>query len=145
MIRRTLLIWLFLQSFAFAEVYEVSNFQSDIFSRDGNKLKKVTLSLRIEGRDLKENDYKITDALNIIISSFYLEDLFTSKGKERFKSSLSRYLEKKYSVEADAIYLKKFKITPSSLEVSDLIDALKAEGCCHKPNIPKKVFESIEE
>ncbi len=143
MIRNTLLIWLFLQSFALAEVYEVSNFQSDIFSRNGNKLKKVTLSLRIEGRDLKENDYKITDALNIIISSFYLEDLFTSKGKERFKSSLSHYLEKKYSVEADAIYLKKFKITPNSLEVSDLIDALKAEGCCHKANIAKKVFDSI--
>ncbi len=145
MIRKILLSWIVIQTFALAEVYEVSNFQSDIFSRDGNKLKKVTLSLRMEGRDLKENDYKITDALNIIISSFYLEDLFTSKGKERFKSSLSQYLEKKYNVEADAIYLKKFKITPVSLDVADLIEALKAEGCCQKPTIVKKVFDTIEE
>lgn len=136
---------LFISTFAQAEVYEVSNFQSDIFSKKGNILKKVTLSLRIEGRDLQENDYKITDALNIIISSFYLEDLFTSKGKEQFKNSLSQYLEKKYSVEADAIYLKKFKITPSSLEVADFIEALKAEGCCQKPNVVKKVFDTIEE
>ncbi len=143
MIKKILFICLFIQTFALAEVYEVSHFQSDIFSRDGNKLKKITLSLRIEGRDLKENDYKITDALNIIISSFYLEDLFTSQGKERFKTSLSRYLEKKYSVEADAIYIQKFKIIPHTLEVSDLIEALKAEGCCHKSTAAKKVFDTI--
>lgn len=136
---------MFINFSAFAEVYEVSNFQSDIFSRDGHKLKKVTLSLRIEGRDLKENDYKITDALNIIISSFYLEDLFTSKGKEQFKISLSQYLEKKYSVEADTIYLKKFKITPTSLEIDDFIEALKAEGCCQKRKEINKVFDAIEQ
>ncbi|HIP46395.1 MAG TPA: flagellar basal body-associated FliL family protein [Campylobacterales bacterium] len=145
MIRKILFISLFIYASAFAEVYEVLNFQSDIFSKKGNNLKKVTLSLRIEGRDLQENDYKITDALNIIISSFYLEDLFTSKGKEKFKNSLSQYLEKKYSVEADTIYLKKFKITPSSLEVEDFIEALKAEGCCHKQNLVKKVFDTIEQ
>lgn len=145
MINRIILFWLFIGTFSFAEVYKVSNFQSDIFSRDGNKLKKVTLSLRIEGRDLKENDYKIIDALNIIISSFYLEDLFTSKGKEQFKSSLSKYLEKKYAVEADTIYIKKFKITPSSLDIADFIDALKAEGCCKKATVIKKVFDTIEQ
>jgi len=145
MIRNIFFAFLFINISAFAEVYEVSHFQSDIFSKNGNTLKKVTLSLRIEGRDLKENDYKITDALNIIISSFYLEDLFTSKGKEKFKDSLSTYLEKKYSVEADVIYLKKFKITPTSLEISDFIEALKAEGCCKKSNVVKKVFDTIEE
>ena len=128
-----------------AEVYEVKHFESDIFSRDGNKLKKVSLSLRIEGRDLKENDYKITDALNIIISSFYLEDLFTSKGKELFKSSLSKYLEKRYSVEADTIYFKKFRLIAAPFEIDDLIRALKDEGCCHKQKSAKKVFDTITE
>ncbi len=127
------------------EVYSVNNFESDIFSRNGNKLKKVAMSLRIEGRDLKENDYKITDALNIIISSFYMEDLFTSQGKERFKTSLSKYLEKKYSVEADTIYLQKFKLSQASTDVDELIAALKAEGCCHKENSVKKAFAPISE
>ena len=145
MINNILTILLLINLSAFAEVYEVSHFQSDIFSKNDNSLKKVTLSLRIEGRDLKENDYKIIDALNIIISSFYLEDLFTSKGKEQFKYSLSKYLEKKYSVEADNIYLKKFKIIPSSLEVDDFIKALKAEGCCKKAHRVKKVFETLEQ
>ena len=145
MISKMLFILLLINTFVQAEVYEVSNFQSDIFSKKGNSLKKVTLSLRIEGRDLQENDYKITDALNIIISSFYLEDLFTSKGKEQFKNSLSHYLEKKYNVEADVIYLKKFKITPTSLEIIDIIEALKAEGCCHKSNVVKKVFDTMEQ
>ncbi len=145
MIERILIVWLFLYTFVVAEVYEISNFQSDIFSKDGNKLKKVTLSLRMEGRDLNENSYKVRDALNIIISSFYLEDLFTSKGKEGFKQALRQYLSTKYKIQADQIYLNKFKITPTPLEISELIDALKAEGCCVKSNNAKKVFDTIQE
>ena len=144
MIKKILLLLLFIQLSLTAEVYEVSNFESDIFSRDGNRLKKVTLTLRIEGRDLQENDYKITDALNIIVSSFYLEDLFTSKGKEQFKVSLTQYLEKKYAVEADIIYLKKFKLSQNSLDIDELVQALKAEGICGKENAAKKAFKTIE-
>jgi uncharacterized protein (DUF2252 family) len=128
-----------------AEVYHVDDFESDIFSREGNKLKKISLSLRIEGRDLKENDYKITDALNIIISSFYLEDLFTSKGKEQFKQSLSKYLEKKYSVEADIIYFKKFTLSQTAIDIDALISALKEAGYTKKEKSFKKVFETIPE
>jgi uncharacterized protein (DUF2252 family) len=137
----SLLLWTSL----IAEVYNVEDFESDIFSRNGNRLKKVSLSLRIEGRDLKENDYKITDALNIIISSFYLEDLFTSKGKEQFKKSLSKYLEKKYSVEADAIYLKKFSLIQTPIEIETLISALKEAGYTKKEKSFKKVFDTIPE
>jgi len=144
MIKKFLLVLLLIQLSLLAEVYKVTNFESDIFSRDGNRLKKVTLSLRIEGRDLQENDYKITDALNIIVSSFYLEDLFTSKGKEQFKSALTKYLEKKYGVEADSIYLKKFKLSENSLDIDELVRALKAENICGKKNTAKKAFETIE-
>ncbi len=145
MIRRNFIVFLLCSGLLLAEVYKVSQFESDIFSRDGNRLKKVSLSLRLEGRYLQENDYKITDALNIIISSFYLEDLFTSKGKEQFKTALMHYLEKKYSVEVESIYLEKFKLINAPFDTDSLIRALKDAGCCQKTRTIKKVFSAIEE
>ncbi len=98
---------------SYAQLYKVPDFQSDIFSKDGNRLKKVELSLIFEGEDVQQDNYKILDALNIVVSSFYIEDLFTSKGKERFKTVLKQYIAKKYMIDIDFIYIIKFNIKQS--------------------------------
>ncbi len=127
-----------------SDVIEVKKFESDLFSKDGNRLKKIEFSLLFDGRDLKENRFKVIDALNIIISSFYIEDLFTSTGKERFKTVLIKYLSKKYSVDVDDIFIQKFKIKNSGVSVDEFIDALKKEGFCRQKSTISKNFDEID-
>ena len=145
MIEKIFTILLALQLSLFSGVFEIKEFESDIFSRDGNKLRQVTLSLWMEGDNLDRYGYQITDALNIIISSFYLEDLFTSKGKEQFKKSLTQYVHKKYAIKINALYLNKFKRSNPDIDVSELVAALKEAGIFRQGNSIKGVFENIEE
>ena len=134
---------LLLSLFLKADVVEIKNFESDLFSKDRNRLKKIEFSLLFDGRDLNENRHKIVDALNIIISSFYIEDLFTSKGKERFKTVLTKYTAKKYSIDIDEIFIQKFQVK-DNVSVETFIDALRDEGFCkQRPKSISKTFEDI--
>lgn len=134
-------LFLLLSINTYADTVEIKNFESDLFSKDGKSLKKIEYSLLFDGRYLKENRYKIIDALHIVVSSFYIQDLFTSKGKERFKTVLKKYVNKKYSLEIDNIFIQKFKIK-NSINVDEFIKALRAEGCCSSKK--KSDFENIE-
>ena len=134
-----------LQLSLFSGVFEIKEFESDIFSRDGNKLRQVALSMWMEGENLDKYGYQITDALNIIISSFYLEDLFTSKGKEQFKASLKKYTKKKYGITINTLYLNKFKRANTALDADEIVEALREAGCCKKGGSSvKKVFDTID-
>ncbi len=124
------------------DVLEIKNFESDLFSKNSNELKKIEFSLLFDGRDLKESRHKVIDALNIVISSFYIEDLFTSKGKERFKSVITKYLTKKYAVDIDDIFIQKFRVV-ENVNVETFIDALKKEGFC-KERKNRAIFDDIE-
>ena len=42
---------------------------------------KIIIDLMIEGRYVEEESFKVVDALNVVIGSFFAEDLLTSKGK----------------------------------------------------------------
>lgn len=134
-------------SLLFGELYKVDNFETDIFSKKGNTLKKIELSLIFEGDNLSQNDYKLLDGLNIIISSFYIEDLFTSKGKERFKSLLKQFLLKKYMLDIDAIYFLKFDIKPP-IDCNNLEKILQKLQIQKKSSVNKekdeKAFEMLE-
>ncbi len=136
-------------SLLFGEIYKIDDFQTDIFSKKGNRLKKIDLSLVFEGENLSQNDYKLLDALNIIISSFYIEDLFTSQGKERFKKLLKQFLLKKYMLDVDAIYLLKFAIKPP-LDCDKLQEILQKQELWQAPAKKEqkareeKAFEMIE-
>ncbi len=121
-------LFLLIVSALFADTIQVDKLQSDLFSKDGNKLKKIEISLRLEGQKLRVNRYKIIDALNIILSSFYIEDLFTSKGKERFKDQLKKYIQKKYQIDIDFVYIKSFQLKYKSASIEEFINALKKEG-----------------
>lgn len=135
-------LFLLLSTFMLADVVEIKNFESDIFSKNKNRLKKIEFSLLFDGRDLKDNRHKIIDALNIVISSFYIEDLFTSQGKERFKTIITKYVSKKYSVDIDDIFIQKFRVK-DSITVDAFIDALRDEGFCREN--PRKTKKSIIE
>ncbi|HIP58854.1 MAG TPA: flagellar basal body-associated FliL family protein [Campylobacterales bacterium] len=139
---RKVTLLLLLSSFMLADVVEIKNFESDLFSKDRNRVKKIEFSLLFDGRDLKENRYKIVDALNIVISSFYVEDLFTSKGKERFKTVIIKYISKKYAVDIDDIFIQQFKVK-ENVSVDAFIDALRDEGFCREN--PRKLRRSIAE
>ncbi|GEM_PF-3139431 len=120
MLVRILIPLLFVSSLLFGELYKVPDFEADIFSKDGNKLKKIELSIMFDGDNVRENDYKLLDALNIVISSFYIEDLFTSKGKERFKTLLKQYIMKKYMLDIDFIYILRLDIK-ERIDVDELL------------------------
>ncbi len=115
----------------FGDVVEIRDFESDLFSKYSDGVKKIEFSLLFDGRDLKENRHKIVDALNIVTSSFYIEELFTSKGKERFKKVIISYLTKKYAIDIDDIFIQKFK-TKESVGVDQFIRALRREGFCRE-------------
>lgn len=111
---------------------EIDDFQSDLYSKEGrNIIKKISLSLIIEGRYADESENAIVDSLNVIIGSYFVEDILTSNGKEMFKKNLISFLAKKYSVDIDQIYIKKLYIV-DDVKVNEIIEALRQNGCCQR-------------
>ncbi len=133
---RVLIPLLFASSLLFGELYKVPDFETDIFSKEGNKLKKIELSIMFDGENVRAADYKLLDALNVVISSFYLEDLFTSKGKERFKKLLRQYILKKYMIDIDFIYILKLDIK-ERIDIDMLLQKLKKIEYSSKQSKPE--------
>ena len=110
---------------AFAETLNIDNFETDLYSRDAkSSIKKVSVSLRLEGRDVADNEAYVLDALNVVIGSFYVEDLLTSLGKEKFKDTLAKYTAKKHSIDIDEVLIISLK-TVRKPNIEELIEALK--------------------
>ena len=112
-----------------AQMLNIDDFSSELFSKVTKKPVTINLSMMVEGRYVEDESYKIIDALNIVIGSFYLEDLLTSQGKIKLKETLKSYTTSKYSVDIDNIYIQKLQTKPNTQEI---IDALKKEGMCVK-------------
>jgi hypothetical protein len=108
----------------------IDNFITDIYSKSSNSLKKVEVSLIYDTNSTKTLP-RVRDALNIVISSFYVEDLFTSKNKERFKLLLKEYISKKHSIEIYNIYIQNMQLK-ENLNIDELIQALKRDGLINK-------------
>lgn len=113
--------------------YELKNFQSDIYTKE-NKLKKIELSMDIVLRDEDINKNALLDALNIIIGSFYAEDLMTSMGKEKFKKTFKKYTYKKYGIDIDEIYILELKFK-NEVNLDELIELLKSGSFCKDPRL----------
>jgi hypothetical protein len=133
----------------YSDKIEINNFESDLFSNDRQTLRKIEASFSFEGRDLRVNKIKVIDSLNIIISSFFIEDLLTSKGKEKFKELLTQYTTSRHSVDLDEIYIKKMRIKNPPTDIKAIIKALEKEGFRKQnksitisPSPVQKVFES---
>lgn len=93
-----------------ASSLKIEDLRTELYSKTGqNSLKKVALSLEFEGEGLENNQNKLLDATNTIISSFFYEDLFTEIGKLRFKETLTMFLNKKYKLKIGNIYILSLK------------------------------------
>ncbi|EPZ2627911.1 flagellar basal body-associated FliL family protein [Campylobacter coli] len=100
-----------------AQSLELDKIRTDLYSKSGaNVLKKVDISLEFEGEKLKENENKLTDAVNTVISGFFYEDIFTELGKNNFKKTLEKFIDKKYKIKINDIYI----LSLSGVEKFDL-------------------------
>ncbi|MDD3344058.1 MAG: flagellar basal body-associated FliL family protein, partial [Sulfurospirillaceae bacterium] len=108
--KRFFYVLLLLQVSVFAETFALNNFHTNVFSKVEKKPVDITLSLIFEGRDVEVEQYKIIDSLNVVIGSYYAEDLVTSRGKEILKSTLITYVRKAYSLDIDVIYIKELMV-----------------------------------
>ena len=128
---------------AFAETLNVDNFETDLYSRDAkSSIKKVSVSLRLEGRDVADNEAYVLDALNVVIGSFYVEDLLTSLGKEKFKETLVKYAAKKHSIDIDEVLIISLK-TVREPNIEELLEALKNVKTTGSKRSQKEQVEDI--
>ena len=128
---------------AFAETLNIDNFETDLYSRDAkSSIKKVSISLRLEGRDIVDNEAYVLDALNVVIGSFYVEDLLTSLGKEKFKETLAKYTAKKHSVDIDEVLIISLK-TVREPNIEELLEALKNVKTTGSKRSQKEQVEDI--
>ncbi len=127
--KKMIFVVLIMATSLFSQMLNIDDFSSVVFSRVTSKPVTINLNLMIDGRYVEDESYKIIDALNIVIGSFYWEDLITSRGKESFKTALKNYTTKKYSIDIDNVYIQKIQSQPNTQEI---IDALKKEGLCVK-------------
>ncbi len=128
---------------AFAETLNIDNFETDLYSRDAkSSIKKVSVSLRLEGRDVVDNEAYVLDALNVVIGSFYVEDLLTSLGKEKFKDTLAKYTAKKHSIDIDEVLIISLK-TVREPNIEELLEALKNVKTTGSKRSQKEQVEDI--
>jgi len=118
------LLFILLFSFPlFGEILFINNFKTDLFSKNINNLRKIKVDLVFDTNSTI-NQYKLKDALNIVISSFFIEDLFTSQGKENFKTLLRDYLKEKEKIIINNIYLQNMQII-DEVSIKELMQKIK--------------------
>ncbi len=121
-----------------AQTVKIDNFQTDIFSKNSQNLKKIKLDLVFDiNSSLPTPEYKLKDALNIVISSFYIETLFTSQTKENFKTILTNYLAKKHDINVTDIYITNMQIV-NQINLDELVDKLKNKKIIKNEEIKEK-------
>lgn len=125
--RRVLTAFLLLHTSLFAETLVLEHFKANVFAKSDKKPVEVTLGLVFEGKEVKLYEYKVVDALNIVIGSYFAEDLVTSRGKELLKATLVAYAKKTHSLAIDSVYIKELtvKTNPTTQEI---VEAIKKEG-----------------
>lgn len=135
--KRFFIAYLFLHVSLFAEVLVLDDFRANVFSKVDKKPVEVSLGLIFEGNEVKEAQHKVIDALNIVIGSYYAEDLVTSRGKEILKTTLIAYTKKVHSLTIDTIYIKELnvKLNPT---VKEIVEAIKKEGIFQQNSAPKQ-------
>ncbi len=109
-----------------AEAIPIVNFQTNLFSRNSQNLKKISMDLVIETNESVAT-YKIKDGLNIVISSFFIEDLFTSQVKEEFKELLKSYVKQKEGIDIKKIYIEKMEIE-NQVDLDELVKKIDAKN-----------------
>ncbi|WP_263833070.1 hypothetical protein [Sulfurospirillum oryzae] len=125
--KRILTAVLLLHVSLFAETLVLEHFKANVFAKSDKKPVEVTVGLIFEGNEVKRSEYKVVDALNIVIGSYFAEDLVTSRGKELLKSTIIAYTKKTYGLVIDSVYIQELtvKTNPTTQEI---VEAIKKEG-----------------
>ncbi len=113
------------------ETLFVEEFEVSLYSKLSKEPVQLETSIIFEGRDVEAYDFKIIDALNIVIGSFYAENLLTSKGKEGLKQAIINYTSDKYGIDIDNVYIQKLNIK-KDISAKIIIDELRREGYIRK-------------
>ena len=113
------------------DTLRIDEFEVSLFSKLSKKPVQIETSIIFEGRDVDVYDFKIIDVLNVVIGSFYAENLLTSKGKEGLKQAIINYTSDKYGIDIDYIYIQKLNII-KNVTAKTIIDELREEGYIHK-------------
>ncbi len=131
--RNIVLILIFcLVSIHAEDTFRIDNFKVTLFSKFEKKTVEIDTSMIFEGRYVEEYDFKIIDVLNIVIGSFYAEDLLTSKGKIGLKEAIISYAKDKHAIDIDEIYIQKLNIIKPLSDYSNIVKELKKAGCCNQ-------------
>jgi hypothetical protein len=124
-----------------AETLVLDHFRANVFSKADKKPVEVDVGLIFEGDEVKHLEYKVIDALNVVIGSYYAEDLVTSRGKELLKSTLIAYTKKVHSLTIDSIYIKEL-IVKTNPTTKEIVEAIKKEGVFQQQNNAPKQQQS---
>lgn len=125
--RPVFILFFLLYTSLFAETLVLEHFKANVFAKADKKPVEVTVGLIFEGKEVKLYEYKVVDALNIVIGSYFAEDLVTSRGKEILKSTVIAYAKKTHNLVIDSVYIKELtvKTNPTTQEI---VEAIKKEG-----------------
>lgn len=92
----------------FGADFEIKNLEVDLYSKTSSEMKKISMDLHIFTSEVAKLS-AIKDAINVIVSSFYAQDLMSSKGKEAFKEAIKKYSASKYKIKIDDVYILSLK------------------------------------
>ncbi|MDY4012265.1 MAG: flagellar basal body-associated FliL family protein [Campylobacter sp.] len=92
----------------FGADFEIKNLEVDLYSKTSSEMKKILMDLHIFTNEVAKSS-AIKDAINVIVSSFYAQDLMSSKGKEAFKEAIKKYSASKYKIKIDDVYILSLK------------------------------------
>ena len=92
----------------FGADFEIKNLEVDLYSKTSSEMKKISMDLHIFTSEVVKSS-AIKDAINVIVSSFYAQDLMSSKGKEAFKEAIKKYSASKYKIKIDDVYILSLK------------------------------------
>ena len=92
----------------FGADFEIKNLEVDLYSKTSSEMKKISMYLHIFTNEVAKSS-AIKDAINVIVSSFYAQDLMSSKGKEAFKEAIKKYSASKYKIKIDDVYILSLK------------------------------------
>lgn len=92
----------------FGADFEIKNLEVDLYSKTSAEMKKISMDLHIFTNEVEKSS-AIKDAINVIVSSFYAQDLMSSKGKEAFKEAIKKYSASKYKIKIDDVYILSLK------------------------------------
>lgn len=92
----------------FGADFEIKNLEVDLYSKTSSEMKKISMDLHIFTNEVAKSS-AIKDTINVIVSSFYAQDLMSSKGKEAFKEAIKKYSASKYKIKIDDVYILSLK------------------------------------